>query len=42
VLDSKQFREQWHDNSDYFREISQGSGIDITEHSDPDAKIKKA
>jgi hypothetical protein len=41
ALDSKQIREQLHDDSDSFSEISQDSDIDIIAHSDPDAKINE-
>jgi hypothetical protein len=34
-----QIREQLHDDSDSLSEFSQDSDIDITEHTDPDAKI---
>jgi hypothetical protein len=39
ALDSKQIREQLHDDS--FREISQDSDIDIIEHSDTDDEINE-
>jgi hypothetical protein len=41
ALDSKEIREQLHDDLDSFSEISQNSDIDVIEHSDPDAKINK-
>jgi hypothetical protein len=41
VLDSKEIREQPHDDSDSFSEISQDSDTDINEASDPDAEINR-
>jgi hypothetical protein len=41
ALGSKQIREQLHDDSDSFSEISQDSDIDITAHSNPDDEINE-
>jgi hypothetical protein len=40
--DSKQICEQLHDDSDSVSEISHNIDIDITAHSDPDAKINRS
>jgi hypothetical protein len=41
ALDSKQIREEMHDDSDSFSEISQDSENDINVHTDPDAEINE-
>lgn len=41
-LDGKQIREQLHNDSDSFSEISQDPDIGIIDHSDPDAEISKS
>jgi hypothetical protein len=41
ALGSKHIREQLHEDSDSFSDISQDSDTDLTEHSDTDAEINR-